>query len=211
MRFSVKSSIRWSIFISVFTFIVACILTVASTAIMAGVNWGIGMLIVIIVILIGIVFDVLGLAAAAASEMPFHGMASEKVKGSRHAIHLTRHADRVSNFCNDVIGDICSVISGAAVTAVVIKLFASFEDGNEWERAIVTVLFTALVSALTVGGKAMGKSFAIYYSTPIILVLGKIVYFLEIRCKIRLFVPKRKQRSSNGKRGKKHAPTNHSA
>jgi len=210
MKFSIKNSFKWSIVITGVTFILACLFTVASTSFLDGVSWGIGMLMVIILILIGIFFDILGLAAAAANEMPFHGMASEKVKGSKHAINIVRNADRFSNFCNDVIGDMTSVISGAAVTVVVIKLFASFGSGDELFKTIITVIFTAIVSALTVGGKAMGKSIAIYYSTSIVLLIGRIFYFLEHRIGIRIFNAKRKSKSPNGKRGKNHARNNQS-
>ncbi|MDB5056258.1 MAG: rane protein [Bacilli bacterium] len=210
MKFSIKNSLRWSVLISLVTFIMACAFTVASTSILDGVSWGIGMLIVIFLILIGIFFDILGLAAAAANEIPFHGMASEKVNGSKQAIYIVRNADRFSNFCNDVIGDITSVISGAAVTVVVIKLFSTFGAGDELLRTVVTVIFTAVVSALTVGGKAMGKSFAIHYSTPVVLLIGKIFFHLERRFHIRIFNPKRKSKSPNGKRGKNHARNNQS-
>ncbi|MEX2462011.1 MAG: hypothetical protein WD469_12095 [Paenibacillaceae bacterium] len=210
MKFSIKSSMRWSVLISMVTFVMACIFTITSSSILDGVSWGIGMLIVIILILIGIVFDILGLAAASANEAPFHGMASEKVKGSRQAINIVRNADRFSNICNDVIGDITSVISGAAITVVVIKLMNSFGDGDDLLRTVVTVIFTAIVSALTVGGKAMGKSFAIHFSTFIVLFIGQIFYHLEKRFHIRIFGPKRKSKSSNGKRGKNHARNNQS-
>lgn len=210
MKFSIRNSIRWSIFISIVTFILACIFTVASTTLLEGVTWAIGMLIVIVLVFIGIFFDIMGLAAAAANEVPFHGMASEKVSGSRHAIFIVRNADRFSNFCNDVVGDVASVISGAASAAVVIKLMSSFGDGNEVMRTVVSVVFTAVVSALTVGGKAMGKSFAIHYSTDIVLFIGKLFYVLEHRLKIRIFTPKRKQKT-NTKRGNKRARTNQSA
>ena len=210
MKFSIKNSVRWSVFITGVTFILACLFTVASTSMLDGVSWGIGMLMVMVLILIGICFDILGLAAAAANETPFHGMASEKVSGSKHAINIVRNADRFSNFCNDVIGDITSVISGAAVTVVVIKLFSSFGSGDEFMQTVVTVIFTAIVSALTVGGKAMGKSIAIYYATPIVLFIGKLFHFLERRFGIRILSTKRKSKSSNGKRGKNHARNNQS-
>jgi CBS domain containing-hemolysin-like protein len=192
------------------TFVIACILTVASSSLLDGVSSGIGMLIVIFLIFIGVLFDVLGLAAASANEAPFHGMASEKINGSKQAIQIVRNADRFSNICNDVIGDITSVISGAAITVVVIKLLYSFGDGDDLLRTAVTVMFTASVSALTVGGKAMGKSFAIHFSTPIVLFIGKFFYQLEVRFRIRIFNTKRKSKSSNGKRGKNHARNNQS-
>lgn len=211
MKFSLRNSMRWSIFISVVTFILAFLFTVVSTALLEGVDWAIGMIIVVLLVCNGIFFDILGLAAAAASEVPFHGMASERVKGSKQAIYVVRNADRFSNFCNDVIGDISSVISGAAGAAVVAKLVLSSGDGSEWLSAMVSVVFTAMVSALTVGGKAMGKSFAIHYSTGIVLFIGKVFYFLEHRLHIRLFKPKRKQKTNiatNGKRGNKRARSN---
>jgi hypothetical protein len=211
MKFSIKSSMRWSVLIAMVTFVMACIFTVASSILLDGVSWGIGMLIVIILIFIGVIFDILGLAAASANEAPFHGMASEKVRGSKQAIYIVRNADRFSNFCNDVIGDITSVISGAAITVVVIKLLNSLGQGEDVMRTVITVIFTAIVSALTVGGKAMGKSFAIHFSTSIVLFIGKLFYQLELRFRIRIFGPKRKSKSANGKRGKNHARNNQSS
>lgn len=212
MKFNLKDSIRWSIFISLVTFAMAFIFTVVSTTVLEGVTWGIGMVIVILLVMNGIFFDILGLSAAAANEVPFHGMASEKVKGSKQAIQIVRNADRFSNFCNDVIGDISSVISGAAGAAVVLKLIASFGEDGGWFSAIVGVVFTATVSALTVGGKAMGKSFAIHYSTRIVLTVGKFFYFLEQRLGITIFKPKRKNKTNqNGKRGNKRARSNQPA
>lgn len=209
MKFSLKNSMKWSIFISAVTLVTAFLVTIVSTAVLEGVTWGIGMVIVILLVLNGIFFDILGLAAASASEVPFHGMASEKVKGSKHAIYIVRNADRFSNICNDVIGDISSVISGAATAAVVFKLVGSFGGEHELLRTVVGTVFTACVSALTVGGKAMGKSFAIHYSTSIILLVGKVFYFLEHRLHIRLFKAKRKQKTkNNGKRGSKRAGSN---
>jgi hypothetical protein len=209
MKYPVKDSIRWSIFISVVTFILACLFTVASTATLEGVSWAVGMVIVLFIIFIGIIFDIMGLAAAAASETPFHGMASEKVAGSRQAISIVRNADRFSNFCNDVVGDIASVISGAAAAAVVIKLVGGSE--GDLIHTVISIIFTACVSSMTVGGKAMGKSFAIHHSTRIVLTIGKLFYFMEKRLRIRIFTLKRKNKSQNGKRGSKRARTNQSA
>ncbi|SHE11140.1 Uncharacterised protein [Chlamydia abortus] len=203
---------KWSIFISVVTFLLASLFTVTSTSVLEGVSWGVGMIIVLVLVLIGVFFDILGLAAAAASEAPFHGMASERVRGSKHSIYIVRNADRFSNFCNDVVGDISGVISGAASAVVVIKLMGNIGSSSQALSIAVSVVFTALVSALTVGGKAMGKSFAIHYSTDIVLMIGKLFYYLERHLKIRFFNPKkRKRKSLNGKRGNKRARTSESA
>jgi CBS domain containing-hemolysin-like protein len=203
MKFSIKNSIRWSIFISAVTFALACFFSVISNMILDSAGLIAGMVIVLVIIAIGIFFDVLGLASAAASEHPFHAMASERVNGAKQAIGIVRNADRFSNFCNDVIGDICGVISGGASAMVVLILLTSMNNDNAMVTTIVSVLFAGLVSAMTVGGKAIGKSFAMNYSTEIILAAGKAFYFLERRFGIKVF--QLRKNKSNGKRGKHRA------
>ncbi|WP_213468194.1 hypothetical protein [Paenibacillus dendritiformis] len=204
MKFSFKHSVKWSIFIFFVTFAMAVILSVASTSMLGKAGWGVGMVIVLMLVLIGVFFDIMGLAAAAAKETPFHAMAAERVRGAKQAIYIVRNADRFSNFCNDVIGDMTGVISGSATAIVVTNLLWSMNAESVWMTTAVSVAFTGLVSALTVGGKALGKSFAIHYSTPIVLLIGKCFHFLESKLHIRLFTKKR-GKSKQRKRGNSRA------
>jgi uncharacterized Zn finger protein len=52
---------------------------------------------------------------------------------------------------------------------------------------IFNTLLTSLVAAVTVGGKALGKSFAIHYANDIIFRVGQFFYLLETRFHIQLF------------------------
>lgn len=203
MKSSFKTIIRWTIFITTLTFVLAVMFSVASNTLLNGLNWALGMLVVLLLVMIGIFFDIIGIAATAGDEKPFHAMASERVPGARQAIYILRNADRVSNFCNDVIGDISGIVSGTAVTFVVLELLQSLQVQSSMTSTIVNVAFAALVSALTVGGKALGKNLAITQSTKIILLMGRFFYFMERRLKIRVFTGKKAKKS--GKRGKKHA------
>lgn len=210
MKYSFLNSMRWSVFIFFVTFILAAIFSIVSTSVLEGVSWGIGMLIVIVLVGIGILFDMMGIASTAANEIPFHGMAAEKVKGSKQAILIIRNADRFSNICNDVIGDISSIVSGAASALVVIKLISNLNMNSEGILAFVTsIVVAATVSGMTVGGKALGKSFAIHKSNTIILTIGRVFYFFEHRLNIQLLSSKKK--ISNGKRGSKSGARNHSS
>lgn len=202
MKFSLRHAIRWTVFISIITFVLAVLFSVASNTLLNGLNWALGMLVVLVLVMIGIFFDIIGIATTAAEEKPFHAMASERVRGARHAIYLLRNADRVSNICNDVIGDISGIVSGTAVTFVVLELIADLGVNGTTASTIVNVAFAGLVSALTVGGKAFGKSFAINNSTNIVLFIGKFFYFMESRLHIRIFNGKKMK---SRKRGKKHA------
>jgi len=193
---------QWSIFISIVTFVLASVFSVVSTAMLQGVAWGVGVLIVLVIVLIGILFDMMGIASASANERPFHAMAAEKVPGAKQAIAIVRNADRFSNFCNDVVGDICGIISGTASALVVVLMIGEAGEGEGLWTAAVTVVFSAVVSAFTVGGKALGKSFAIHNSIPIVLWIGKAFYVVEHRFGIRMLGGRKK---TNGKRGSKRA------
>ena len=87
--------------------------------------------------------------------------------------YLIKKADKVSSFCNDVIGDICGIISGS--TGVSIAIVVS--NKLDVSLLLVTLLITAVIAALTIGGKAIGKSFAINKSN---VILYKFVSFLSI-------------------------------
>lgn len=184
------------------TFVLAVLFSVASNTLLNGLNWALGMLVVLFLVMIGIFFDIIGIAATAADEKPYHAMASERVRGARQAIYIVRNADRVSNFCNDVIGDISGIISGTAVTFVVLQLLSTLQVSDSLLTTTVNVVFAGLVSALTVGGKALGKTVAITQATSIILIIGKFFYFLEHRLKIKVFDSKK---AKARKRGKKSA------
>ncbi len=180
-----KDAINWSLAIAVITLVLAAIFSIVSTYLLSGVTWAIGMVIVFIIVFIGIFFDMLGIAATAADETPFHAMAAERVNGSKQSIQIVRSADRFASFCNDVIGDISGIISGTASAIVVISFTISMgQREDSLFHYIVAVVFTSVVAAVTVGGKAFGKSMAIRYSTPILFQVGKLFYILEDKFKI---------------------------
>ncbi|MBU8907737.1 hypothetical protein [Desertibacillus haloalkaliphilus] len=187
MKQSLSKSIKWSLGIAVITLVLAAIFSIVSTFLLSGVTWGIGMLIVLIIVLTGIFFDTIGVAATAANEVPFHSMAAEKLPGAKHAVLITRNADRFASFCNDVIGDISGIISGTASAYVVLQLALQmgYHEGS-LQQSTIAVIFTSIIAALTVGGKSIGKTLAIQYSTPIIYQVGRLLFLLEVKLKINL-------------------------
>ncbi|MDA3131142.1 hypothetical protein ACFPTR_10195 [Aliibacillus thermotolerans] len=175
-----KNSLKWSILIAVITFVLAAIFTIISTALLSGVGWAAGMLVVLVIIFIGVFFDIIGVAATAATSASFHAMAAKKIPGAQEAVFINRNADKVANFCADVVGDVSGVVSGTAASAVVIQLTlaANAGDGSTFQF-VVNVIFTALVAALTVGGKALGKTFAIENANKIIFQVGHLYHWIK--------------------------------
>jgi len=198
MKPKLKSSIKFSITIAVITFVLAAVFSIVSSSILGHVSWIFGLVIVLIIVLIGIVFDMLGIASTAANEAPFNAMAAEKVSGAKEAVIIIKNADKFSSFCNDVIGDISGIISGSA-TAVVILQIANIlqQPEGSTSEVILSALLTSIVAALTVGGKALGKYFAINASTQIVMLAGKVTALLQNKLKINI-LPKQ-VKNSKGK------------
>lgn len=195
MNNKLKNSIKFSLTIAVITFVLAAIFSSLSASLLSKISWTLGLLLVLFIVLIGIVFDMLGIASTAAKEAPLNAMAAEKVKGAREAVVIHKNADKFSSFCNDVIGDISGIISGAALAIVIIEIANIFQYNNGLTfQFTLNVILTSIIAALTVGGKAIGKYFAINSSTNIILVAGKVLHFIETNLKIKVLP------SSKGKR-----------
>ena len=167
-----QKTIRWVVTIFLVTIAVSSIISLASDVLMANSSMGIAFLILLVIIFIGIVFDIIGMAVATADEKPFHSMASRKVPGAQEAIRLLRNAERVSSICNDVVGDICGVVSGSASATIAAQILSNFEF--TWPQ-IISLAMSALAAGLTVGGKAIGKTFAVNSCTDIVHLVGRLI------------------------------------
>ena len=133
------------------------------------------LLVILIIVLVGVIFDIIGTAVTSASETPFLSMSAKKIKGAKAALGLIKNAHKVSSFCNDVVGDICGIISGAAGSMLVLKIVSI---GLRLD--LLTVLTSGLIAAVTVAGKAMGKRLAIQNSQKIIYSVGYLLSFFLI-------------------------------
>lgn len=171
-----NKTIRWVVTIFVVTIFVSGTISFASDLIMANSSMFVAFFILLAIVLIGILFDVIGVAVTSADEKPFHSMASRKVPGAQESIRLLRNAERVSSICNDVVGDICGVVSGSASATIAAQVLRNFEWTYE---SMIPLVMSALVAGLTVGGKALGKTFAMNSCTNIVHGVGKIVWFFR--------------------------------
>lgn len=165
-------TIRWVVTVFFTTLVVSGLIGLVSDEVMASSSLPVAFGILLFIVLLGIVFDIVGMAVASANEKPFHSMAARKVPGAQEAIRLLRNAERVSSICNDVVGDICGVVSGSA-SATIAALILTHVD-TAWPRG-VSLVMSSLVAGLTVGGKAIGKTFAVSSCTQIVHMVGRIL------------------------------------
>ena len=170
-----KRGRRWVVTVILITFVISSFLQMIQAGLMSKVNLAMAFVILITFVLIGILFDIIGVAVTSANEVPFHSLSSQKIRGAKEAVRLIRSADRVGSFCNDVIGDIVGIISGATTTVIVSMVLSS---GINFNSFALTTVMTALVAALTIGGKAAGKRVAIEKSNNIVFFVGKVISFI---------------------------------
>ncbi len=171
-----NKTIRWVVTIFLVTLLVSAVISLISEELLDGSGIFAAFVILFAIVLVGIVFDIVGVAVTSADERPFHSMAARKVPGAQEAIRLLRSAERVSSICNDVVGDICGVVSGSASAVIAARLLQNFTFN--WPRA-ASLFMSALVAGVTVGGKALGKTFAIGSATQIVHTVGRLLHGLR--------------------------------
>ena len=157
---------NWTMIVFILTFILAALFTTLSNM-LGTLNNFILLAVTLFVIIIGIIFDSIGTAVLSCDIKVFHSKASQKIRGSKEAIKLAKNATKVSSICNDIIGDICGIVSGSLLTVLIINVF------KNQDLTIYNIIFTAILSSLTVGGKALGKTYAVKNSNDIIFKVGK--------------------------------------
>lgn len=168
----------WIFYVTIISFILSALLISVTSKVLQDVSIITAMIILAIIVFIGILFDTVGISVASASVATFHAMAAKKMYGAKKAIWLVNNADKVSSFCNDVIGDICGVISGAASALIIVVLISSMENA---ETSWPNLIMSGLVASVTVGGKAVGKRIAVNKGSNIVYRTGVIIQFFTGR------------------------------
>lgn len=184
---------KWAVTAALSSLVISIILSLLSSEILEIVPIIASMAVLFAFIALGVVFDFIGLAVATASEKPFHSMAAQKIRAGKIAISLIKKAEQVSNFCNDVIGDICGVVSGSAAATISVRLAMIMGLDSIW----VNLVLCGIVSALTVGCKAVGKALGINYSEEIVTIVAKILALFS-------FSSKKNKKSSNKNKKEKN-------
>ena len=170
-----KKRNNWPLIVTILAFTISLLFSFMSESVMPKVGIIVGIMILILFIFIGIIFDMIGVAVTSSNEEPLHAMSSKKIKGAKKAVSFKKNADKVSSFCNDVIGDICGIISGSAGVSVAKGLASTFNLNIFYTGLIVT----ALIAALTIGGKALCKRIAIDNTHKIVYMTAKVISKFE--------------------------------
>ncbi|WP_066648178.1 hypothetical protein [Christensenella timonensis] len=169
---------HWAIKIFFITLFISAGVSVAAEYFISNLSLLASVGVVIALIAVGILFDIVGVAFASCDQSPFIAMSARKNTKAHYALKMLKNADVVSNFCNDVIGDICGIVSGAAGAAIALKAIVfqfPFPD------MVISIAVSALIAALTVAGKAWGKGIALKKNKDIVMTIGSIAHFFSFK------------------------------
>ena len=169
-------NIKWPITITVITFFTSMLLSLLAADVIQNLSWYYSVIVLFIMILTGILFDILGIAVTTADEAPFHALAAKKERGAKQAIKLIKNAEKMSNIFNDVVGDIAGIISGSTTASIVTYIAYLSSAKNDM---LIAMIMTAVTAALTVGGKAAGKSYAINNANKIVYRFSKAISIIN--------------------------------
>ncbi len=162
----------WAIKITVVTLVLSAFISFLTEITSSAGNIVVTVILLLFIVMAGILFDGIGVAVTSCDITPIVSMASRKVYGAKTAMWLVKNNEKVSSVCNDVVGDIISIISGSCGAAIVIAITVNL---NETWQQWLSIGVSALISAVMVGGKAFLKNVAISNSKEFVMFVARIV------------------------------------
>lgn len=165
----------WGISVFFLSFALTVIFSFLTEVSIKDSEWYVCIIVLLVLLVLNISCDVLANAIISITPEAFHAMASNKIKGAKRAVYLCRNATKLSSIFADVIGDICGIVSGAAGAALVIHIAVA---GTTTEL-IASIGISAAIGALTVGGKALFKHFALKFNKQIVFGFAKFTTFFK--------------------------------
>lgn len=159
----------WVIKITLFTFAGAMICSFVSQITTSRSDITVSVMLLAFMLLISIIFDGIGLSVASCSVEKLQKYAKFE-KQYNIALRLIKNAEKVNNFCADVVGDMCGILSGACGASIVLQLCA---QGQFARWTAITV--SSVIAAITVGGKASLKKIAVKNSEEFVFMSARII------------------------------------
>lgn len=160
---------NWNLIVFILSFSLALVFSFLTNKLSNNASNIIMILLILLVIAIGIIFDMIGVAVLTAKESTFHAMSSKKIKGAKKATKLIKNNVKVASFCNDIIGDVCGIVSGGLGAVLAISM------SKYIDVTLATIITSAIISALTVTGKAVFKTVAVKKADKILFISAKIL------------------------------------
>lgn len=164
-----REYVIWTIQVTIFTFFLAVVVGLLSQIATKSSDIFVQIFILTFLILVSIIFDSIGVSATS-SNLEVAMMYTTCPRVRRIAQKLIINSEKVNNICNDVVGDMCGILSGGCCVNISIKLSQMGLNG-----LVATIVVSSIVTALTVGGKATVKGISVASSEQIVVMVAKLL------------------------------------
>ena len=168
------SNWRWVVTIFFVTIAISSTISFLSSAVMERASIVVATLVLLFIVALGIVFDIIGVAVMSAGRSRFIPWRPRSAGALPRRWRSCATPKKVSSFCNDVVGDICGVVSGSASAVLAAMALQHFAP-----ESVAQLIMSALVAGLTIAGKAIGKTFAMKQATSIVLTVAQPIAFFK--------------------------------
>lgn len=164
-----REYVIWTLQVTIFTFFLAVVVGLLSQIATKSSDIFVQIFILTFLILVSIIFDSIGVSATSSNlEVAMRYTTCPRVQ--RIAQKLIINSEKVNNICNDVVGDMCGILSGGCCVNISIKLSQTGLNG-----LVATIVVSSIVTALTVGGKATVKGISVASSEQIVVMVAKLL------------------------------------
>ncbi len=165
-------NIAWSFKILGLSFILSVAFSIISDMVLTHTSFIISIIMILLFMAIGVVSDMIGVAVTSCNKTnQLDKIKDEKTK--KISIDLVNNSDKISVICCDIIGDICSILSGACGASIVYKLIMFGSSAHN--DIIISSCVSGLIACLTIFLKSLEKRLAVTKSDKILVSLARCI------------------------------------
>lgn len=164
-----SSSFRWAFKIFILSISLSIVFSVISQSLFPRLSVFVSLFVIAFFVFVSTVFDMVAVAVTSANTQNLANYQNEKEY--KTALRLVENTEKIASFCGDVVGDICSILSGAGGVSLVINM--GITDPNVY--FIITCLVSSLIAGLTIFCKAIMKTYAVKNAEKVVLKTASIM------------------------------------
>jgi CBS domain containing-hemolysin-like protein len=160
----------WSFKILILSFLLSVFFSFLSETVLTHTSMIFSIAIILIFMFIGVISDMCGVAITSCYSK------FETVKNEKHqkmCKQLVKNSDKISVVCCDIIGDICSILSGACGASIIFKVVSY--NNLDINVGILSTCVSGLIACLTIFFKSLEKTIAVKYSEKLTLTISKVL------------------------------------
>ena len=163
----------WALKITPITFCLSLASSIFSQAVTTYTDLTVSVMLLLFMMLVSVVFDGIGVSVTSCDKSEVKKLLQYDAKRAKIAMRLIDNAEKVNSVCADVIGDICGVLSGACGAVLAAGLVRELGGGR-----LLPTLTSAVVAAITVGGKAFMKGIAVKNADKYVVMTATVLSYI---------------------------------